>query len=189
MKGQTQNGVVLWVALVVLVIMMAATAVILRNTSVGQNIAGNLGFKQNADTVGEQGAEAAQAWLVDPARTPAFLEQDRPGYFATWSGGAGAAPTFDPVTFDWEGMGAIESTANDGTGNRVFYVIHRMCALPGSVTAVGQECSFPDYAVGSSHDAPGPTSLPPTKPLFRLSMRVDGPRGTQSLLQTMIYER
>jgi type II secretory pathway pseudopilin PulG len=189
MKGKRQEGVVLWVSLVVLVIMMAATVIIMRNTSVGQNVAGNLGFKQNADTVGEHGAEAALAWLIDPAQTPVVLEQDQPGYYATWNGGAGANPTFDPLTFDWDGAGAIQSTANDGTGNSVFYVIHRMCALPGPVTAVGQECSFPDYAVGSSHDAPGPTAILPTKPLFRLSMRVVGPRGTESHLQTMIYER
>lgn len=199
MSRHKQQGVVLYVALVVLVVMMAATVAILRSTSSGQNIAGNIGFKQNAETVSGQGTEAARAWLMAPAQTDLALGADSPaaGYFATWNGGTTPlGTTFDPLNpavFDWAisggGQNAVQATANDGTNNEVRYVIHRMCPNLGSTTAPGQNCAFPPPSIaGGIHDGALPSGTVLTKPFYRISVLTTGPRGTVSVTQTMVFE-
>lgn len=203
MSRHKQQGVVLYVALVVLVVMMGATVAILRSTSSGQNIAGNIGFRQNAESVSGEGTEMARAWLMAPAQTDLILGADitAQGYFATWNGGvltAGAAfNPVDPAVFNWKVAGeslpgpvvAIRATLDDGTGNEVRYVIHRMCPALGSTTAVGQECAFPPPPVTwGSHWGSGPAATTLTKPFFRITVRTTGPRNTVSVTQTMLFQ-
>ena len=201
MNRHKQQGVVLYVALVVLVIMMAATVAILRSTSSGQNVAGNIGFKQNAETVADRGTEFARAWLMNPVRTDVILGGDdsAAGYFATWNGGViPAGQAFDPhnlANFSWVVAGepgtpvAVQVTTNDGTNNEVRYVIHRMCPLAGSTTAPGQDCAFPPQPLRPTVDnGQGPADPQLTKPFYRITVRTTGPRGTVSVTQAMLYE-
>ena len=176
--ARRQQGVVLYVALVVLIAMMLAGVAMLRSVGTGVAVAGNLSFKQNALLAGDRGVEAAVPWLV--AQTVGTLQSDVPahGYFATWDEG------FDPRSFDWSGAAVQEATADDGAGNRVRYVIHRMCKLPGSPLGGvgGQECStYGDIVRVSTGAGVAP------RPLFRVTSRVDGPRNTVSYVQVVVY--
>ena len=55
-----QKGISLIVVLLVLVVMLTTTIGILRNSNASLGIVGNLGFKQNATSVSDQGVEAAR---------------------------------------------------------------------------------------------------------------------------------
>lgn len=188
MGRNKQQGVVLWVSLVVLVVMMAATVAILRNTSGGQNIAGNLGFKQNSVTVSDLGVEAAGSWLL--LNLGPILDAHSPGqgYFATFNGDLPSPQVFDPFTHDWAAK-SVQTTADDGTGNRVNYVIHRLCVSTGNV--VGQECSFADIDEDGKRDQSRgslPSGNTPVHPYFRVTVRVIGPRGTVTYIQTVVRD-
>jgi type IV pilus assembly protein PilX len=193
---KAQQGIALIVVMIILMIMLIGAMGILRNTNVGLGIAGNLGFKQNATSVSDQGVEAARAWLIaqDPLTlylTP--VASDSVAYFATMT------PGFNPDTYVWTTKGnSVISTANDGTGNQVRYVIHRMClregspsfrALPGPPASAAQECVHPTVNQSGSRQlgGAGVGIKAPVTPLYRVTVRTDGPRNTMSQIQVMIY--
>ena len=190
-----QQGVVLYVALVVMIVMMLAGVAMLRSVGAGVGVAGNLSFKQNATLAGDRGTEAAITWIL--AQTSAILETDHPasGYYATW------VPNFDPMapysaanpaTVDWTVAPlATPAGGDDGAGNTVHYVIHRLCSLPttgvsGTVLAgVPQQCAVQGSVANSGTG--GIAAGQPAPPLFRVTSRVDGPRNTLSFVQVMVY--
>jgi type IV pilus assembly protein PilX len=178
-----QKGISLIVVLLVLVVMLTTTIGILRNSNASLGIVGNLGFKQNATSVSDQGVEAARTWLRAQAPATLLAAVAAQAYFPTWN------IAFDPETFDWDNL-SVQSTANDGTGNRVRYVIHRMCALAGATDVANQECVSPTSVSGNGSKqlgGEGNVFNESLIALFRVTVRVDGPRNTVSYTQAMIY--
>lgn len=189
-QRQRQQGVVIIIAIVAIVAMTFAVFAMLRTTSGNLAIAGNLAFKQNATSAGDLGVETARQWLI--AQTPATLNADIPveGYFATW------APAFDPLTYAWTNANSKSATSDDGAGNQVWFVIHRLCSTVGSFTATGQECVRPSSlnALGSGSAIGGGGggvggAIPPSmsQPYFRVTAQVRGPRSTLSYVQVIMY--
>lgn len=184
MIKKPQQGIALMVVMIVLVIMLTGALSILRNTNVGLGIAGNLGFKQNATSVSDQGVEAARAWLLAQPPANLFVAQTAQAYFETMT------PGFNPDTYAWAVAGnSVISTVNDGTGNQVRYVIHRMCLLTGSPSFAGQECVRPTASANGSRQlgGGGVGIRAPATPLYRVTVHTDGPRNTMSHIQVMIY--
>lgn len=184
-----QHGVVLWISLVVLVVLLAASTLIVRNTTLGQGIAGNLGFKRNATLAGDLGTEAARAWLVGQFGNSEALQQDiaSGGYYATWGTGYD-----DPAAFPW-GNAVL---AGGGSGNQVRYLIHRMCRYAGPTSGtvpapagVLQECVYISNADGDKTGGSQASVFPSAakSPFYRVTSRVVGPRGTVSFVQSMLY--
>lgn len=187
-----QQGVVLWVSLFVLLIMMATTIGVLRGSFGGMSIAGNLGFRKSATSDADLGIEQARAWILG---NTASLQADNAGtgFYSTWVNN-----TFNPGQFNWApgvtSAAAINPNAGQ-TGNAVQYVIHRMCQLPGAtsgnVTVAGggqapQVCVSP-----ASGEDDGPSEgfqMPGTvRPMYRITVRVEGPRSTVSFVQGMVF--
>ena len=202
-----QRGIVLYVALVVMVIMMLAGVAVLRSVGSGQGVAGNLAFKQNATSAGDLAATAAAVYLkpASPALPPSTvtLGVDLPaqGYLAEWGPSATSPPdplcypppllpypTFDPNTFLWDTCPAVvQATADDGTGNRVRYVIHRMCAVAGPNVAPNVCVSVMDNnTLGAGGGGTGSVAAPILSPYFRVTTRIDGPRHAVSYTQVMM---
>jgi type IV pilus assembly protein PilX len=201
-----QEGIVLIVAIIAIVAMSFAVYAMLRTTTGSQGIAGNLAFKKNATSAADMGMEAARIWLLPP-QTVNTLAADQPtsGYFSTWD------RNFDPFTYPWNpGTNAVEVTANDGAGNRVMYVIHRLCAITGSFTLPNQECVRPsanDNRGGTGTPRSGGavsggsggtiggggsgtvlgTSTASAASYFRITTRVEGPRNTLSYTQVIMF--
>ena len=182
----------LYVSIVILIAMTLAGLLMMRTTSVNLSVAGNLAFKQNSTSVADVGVESARAWLTDPATTAAMRNSDQitggtaRGYYSSWQAG------FNPLTFDWSGNNSFQVTADDGTGNDVRYVIHRLCALANTaVDDPTQQCvtTPADAAQGNSNIgvSAGNTNLPTTiQPYFRITVRVAGPRNTLSYIQVIM---
>ncbi|MEI8324710.1 MAG: hypothetical protein WCH44_04970 [Betaproteobacteria bacterium] len=192
-----EQGVVLYVALVAMIAMMLAGVAMLRSVAAGVGVAGNLAFKQNASLAGERGADKAVEWLralpVATASTTLQAHDAANGYMAIGvpsvdSVTANVVNTFDPFTFDWDNATtptAQQATADDGAGNRVRYVMHRLCkALGSSQPSSAQECAV-FGAVLKDPTTGLPIGAPP-RPLFRVTTRVDGPRNTVSYVQVVV---
>lgn len=182
-----QQGVVLWVALFVLLIMMATTIGVLRSSLGGLSISGNLGFRKSATTAADGGIEQARAWLL--GNNGALLADSATnGYYADWATG------FNPNQFNWN-AGVTSAAAGGQNGNALQYVIHRMCAFSGAtfgnVTVSGggqapQVCVSP--SVGEDDGPSDRFELPGTsRPLYRVTVRVLGPRDTVSFVQGMVF--
>ncbi len=192
-RGTRQSGVVLYVALVVMVGMMLAGVALLRSVGAGQSVAGNLAFKQNATSAGDRGVNGALSYLrpASAASTPSSAElaanQPNKGYFASWD------PNFNPLTYDWDGNTSaagpvIEATANDGTGNRVRYVVHRLCANAGALSGNNCVSVMDGTTLGTAGGGASATGIapPPPPPYFRITTRIDGPRNTVSYTQVVM---
>ncbi|MDM0106022.1 hypothetical protein QTH97_13850 [Variovorax sp. J22R24] len=185
-RPASQRGVVLIVALVVLVVMTLAGLLMFRSSRTGVEVAGNIGFKQNATSLGDLGVETGRAFLMGFVSDGNPLLDDIPasGYYASWNEG------FNPLSYDWD-EASKEAIADDGTGNRVRYVIHRLCKVVGATTAPGQQCAIPSTGSGAAADKggsnPGLGAGTTGQPYYRITSRVDGPRSTVSYVQVIMF--
>ncbi len=189
--GKAEEGVVLIVALIVLVVMTLAGLAMMRQAGSGMSIAGNLAFKENATSAADSGTEAGRTFLINPTNTQALLSSDDHavgsgnGYYASW----GSTDAVDPSAFPWDNAVQLPT---DSTGNTVSYLIHRLCQQQNLLPdAPGQRCSdAPSKDPGSgkgpfSYGSSGPPPPPPT-PFFRITTKVDGPRKTVSYVQVLV---
>lgn len=209
-KIQAQRGVVLLLALIMLIAMTLAGIVMYRQIGTGLIIARNLSFKRTATVAADRGIEAARAWLV--AQTAAGLERGNvaAGYYPGWCNtllnasdipdadndgipdncGTTPAPSeFDPLNYEWTNSFVV--TNDDGAGNEVRYVIHRMCQVAGAINAAGQQCvTIGSTLAGGSHSAASYGVLPLSstfQPYFRVTTRVQGPTNTTVYTQAIMY--
>ena len=222
--GQRQHGVVLLLALIMLVSMTLAGLALYRQMGTGLIIARNLTFKRTAIVAADLGIEAARAWVAPPAATcddackaakatALLTAQQTSGnffYYPAWCNGPASATRevsagvpvncastlatadFDPLTYDWS-HAAIAST-NDGNGNEIRYVIHRLCALPGGMNIAdtpGQRCAsigVAPPAQGQNVAGYGGTGLALINmPYYRITARVQDRLNTQVYTQAIIY--
>lgn len=184
-----QHGVVLYVALIVLIVMALVGIAMMRGSGSGISIAGNLSMKQNATNVADIGTEAGRAWVI--AQNAGTLNNDQlPGYYSSW-GTVSPGTDVDPSKLDWSQSRQV--TADDGTGNQVNYIVHRLCETPNLPSnAPSQHCADINAtgdASGQSHGGigyPGPGPSIRSQPYFRISSRVIGPKNTVSYIQVVM---
>jgi len=192
--ARREQGIALITALIVLVAMTLAGLALVRSTVTSTRIAGNLAFQQAATRSADVGVEAAIAWLEDNSAGTRLHNHidiggaETTGYFARRedpaAGQSWRAYWDDVVT----GTVRINTLAVDAAGNRVSYVIHRLCNAVGDPTAgVGCEAS-PDLAGGeSSSKGSGVVALlTEAQRYYRITARVDGPRNTVSFVQVIV---
>jgi len=178
-----QQGVVLFIALIVLVAMSLAGVAMWRSIGTGVMIAGNIAIQRGAVTSSDAGIEAGRAWLM--LQTPTVLNNTQPaGYVSNWNN------IFDAATFDWTNQGTLVST--DDAGFEVRYVIHRLCSLANSGhNAPNQQCLTITESTGSSGRGGGSygvQSLGGTVYIYyRITARALGPRNTVSYTQSIMY--
>lgn len=201
-----QRGVVLFVALIVIVAMALAGLALVRSVDTNVIVAGNIAFKQGATNAADQGLEVARTWLLNNKSTLSDDQAVGTSYIANWQSTVDLTGN-DPskTDFDWNANG-YEVTANDGAGNRVRYVIHRMCAdsnkTPSATTCVtvastsgagssksGQYSGRRGYEDGGGAGGGGGfgTGLGGGTVYYRITVRVDGPRNTVSYVQGLMY--
>lgn len=194
MSMRREQGVVLFIALIVLVAMSLAGIALMRSVDTGILIAGNLGFRQNATHVGDLGIEKARSWLITNS---ASLNNDQPavsdgtGYWATMQSGLDLLGN-DPakVDYDWS-TGVGVTTPAPPAGYAVRYVINRLCASSGAPSDTGCVKSadtassasgtkgaavYGSYAISAS-----------TSALYRVTVKVTGPRNSVSYVQAVVY--
>jgi type IV pilus assembly protein PilX len=183
-KPPREQGVVLFIALIVLVAMTLAGLAMFRSVGTGVVIAGNLTFKQAATNAADRGIEAGRAWLT--AQLPANLQNDTlPGFYSDWG------QTFDPTTFDWNANGILVTT-DDGGGNEIRYIVHRLCSTANaSVNAPSQQCvTLNSSGAGGSKGGGAYGQLPLSNTIqayFRITARAVGPKNTVSYVQTIMF--
>jgi Tfp pilus assembly protein PilX len=187
-----QQGVVLFIALIVLVAMSLAGVAMVRSVDTSLGIAGNMAFKQSTIQGSDLGMKEAYAWLA--ANNTGTILQNT-------NAGAGYASN-QPPTDDWfdnskwgAGTKAANGGAADAAGNTVRYIIHRMCTQPdtaynGKNGAVDNICALNVPTSGGSSGGSmsvGSVQFQGIPQIYyRITVRVDGPRNTVSIVQTSV---
>ena len=186
-SARAQRGVVLLISLIVLVAMTLAGVAMVRSMDTTLGIAGNMAFKQATIQGSDIGTTAAYTWLgANSAGATLQNSNSTNGYFAT-------RPASEPDWFNeasWGNAYKINNLAPDAAGNRVRYIVHRMCTIAGAYNAVGNECAlyYPTSGASSGGSmAVGSTQFEGIPQLFyRVTTRVDGPRNTISIIQVSV---
>jgi hypothetical protein len=196
-----ERGAILFVALIVLVAMSLAGIALMRSVDTNVMIAGNLAFRQGATAGGDWGIEDARAWI---SAHPAQLIDEQPAgfpfYFASWQQTMdliGNNPDPNVLNYDWSlpGAGSMD-LGYDSAGNRVQYVIHRLCDKPGAPGSGIPAVNCVHSALAASPGAaPGGSNL--VQPaggrnadfgksvLYRVTVRITGPRNTVGFVQAV----
>lgn len=190
-----QRGVVLLIALVVLVAMTLSALALIKSVNMTNLISGNLAFRESAVLYAERATEHAIAWLVEKAdHSPSTLFHDD-------GGGGYLAVRKDPATGkSWEdlwrdslqdhaiSLPVVGGGETDPTGNRVEYVIQRLCEETGTPANDKAKCGKPPHEAAGGTSSVGIPSLGLTNPqiYYRVTARVKGPRNTVVYTQMII---
>ncbi len=200
-----QRGIVLFVALIAMVVLGLAAAALIRSSDTSAVIAGNLAFKDAATHAADTGVE--RAFTVLPALAAADVDVANQYFRLMRPVDASGVPTginwANVPCYDTNG-GAVAISCADGSAYRVQYVIERLCEIapiPGEpITALTDKCvAGQPFSVsgnvGNDRDSHTPSgnygvppvtgALPPTIH-YRVTVRVQGPRNTASLVQATI---
>ena len=196
---RAQRGVILFIALIVLVAMSLAGVALMRSVDTNVLIAGNLAFRQATTMLGDVGVEAARTWL---SANTSSLSSNQPGgathYWANFQQGIDfiGATTDTGDDYDWEDDGPATATSPD-PAFIIQYVIHRLCKGTGAPTGASAGCVKAYAGGGGSGPGTGGTkgaaggygggALPGTSTIYyRVTVRVQGPRNTQSFVQAIL---
>jgi len=193
--ARAQRGVVLFIALIVLVAMALASVALIRSVDTATLGAGNMILKHSAAQAAERGIGTAML-KFDPDAVP-------PGFFTTVVNADShqAAQNYCAILEPTDARGIPQVLVNGGNkacdgqplnaANQVTtpnnetlrYVIDRLCTVIGvpSQTNCTVDAVLPTGGTVGSGPALGATS-----PLYRVSVRVDGPRNTVHYAQVIL---
>jgi Tfp pilus assembly protein PilX len=181
-----QAGVVLPIALIVLVAMTLSALALIRSVNMTTLVAGNLAFRESAVLSAERSTEVALQWLVlhsGEGDTELHNNSTANGYQAVREDPANDQ-NWD--TFWNQKLAAqAKSSGVDVAGNRVSYVIHRLCDAPGA--PLPTRCSKPPINTSGDSTSGVTEVLPKSSQIYyRITTRVAGPRYTVAYTQTIV---
>ena len=188
--AQRQAGVVMIITLIALVALLAASIALVRSFDSSMLQAGSLAFKRDLVNQGERGMARAMNLLASGALAGAATIADvkKSNYSAVeLSSNADGIPVMlvDDKVYAASGMAAEDIT--DATAHvTIRYVIDRMCSQVGAASA--GSCVMAPLTTESdkSVDDRYRTVNPEKRPVYRISVRVTGPRGTQAFFQSTV---
>jgi len=182
---QHQRGVIVLVALIAMLALAYAGTALMRSVDATTAVTGNVGLSQSAVLAADVAVEHAVAALFER-----HLIADPTADDETQSYYASRQPQEDTRGIPFR-LQQLANYANDarmvdaGAGNVVRYLIERMCTGGGPAT---REACLLTPAI----DAPAPGTItqpePAPVPLFRQTIRVDGPAGTIVFVQAWLAD-
>jgi hypothetical protein len=194
-----QHGVVLLFCLIILVILLAGGVAVVRSMNSSLSSAGNLAFKRDLVNQGELAVSKAMlafrtgGGLATAAQTAVNVPAENYSATELRSNTRGipevllkktslSGPDISGATFTPTGA-AITGRSDDVT---VRYVIDRLCNSAGAFATLGNSgcVSVPSATQVTGGTAGMPKPDLPAPVIYRLSIRVDGPRDTQVFLQS-----
>lgn len=207
---RSSRGVSLLFVLIGLVILSLGAVALVRSVHTGNLVIGNLSFQQDALVASAAGTEQAIAWLQERDATGGLNDTNvASGYYSSSidaldpTGNRTSAGRMLPLV-DWLGNDCAnipQDKWNDCStkpftgarvnGNRVQWVILRMCEQPNQPAAGANICVRPaarDVAAERGRLQPGGrVGRSIASPYYRIVVRVQGPRNTVSITETLVH--
>jgi type IV pilus assembly protein PilX len=193
-----QRGVTMIFGLIALAIMMIGAAAMVRSMNTSMTVSGNLGFKRDLTNQAER-ATAAVVTLMNTGALNNELARQSTATSRNYS--AKILPTnaqgipdalVTDANFSTTGVAGNDISVTE-QGVSLRYVVDRLCVNDG--LADGSHCQMSDLGapMGGSASvthraddsaAMGGGGVLPRQTVYRLSIRVSGPRNTQAYFQT-----
>ncbi len=187
-----QHGVTLIIALIALVVLTVGAVAMTRSSDVSLRMAGNLAFKRDLVNQGERAIATALAELNSgslSAETTRNANRLASNYSASLLGSsAQGIPSVLLSETAFTAAGFTRTDINDAsTGVTVRYVIDRQCSGAGAYDIAACQAvtakAPPKSCDGINCDV---TTGAVTRPVYRISVRITGPRGNQTYTQTTV---
>ena len=211
-----QQGFVLIVALVIMVIITLSSVAMIASLRGGISASGNIAFRQAATRAADVAVDGAFQWVQTKMAAAGGLDNNlaasaAPRYYATMSAADsdckkdGVAGSFSPQMYRFSDSVVGTDTfpcaalgASSPAGYSLYYVVHRMANATGACpTPAG--CLAPAIAASSSSGAG--CSMDPTSASFcgasatttntlvyyRITIKVVGPRQNNRYIQAFVY--
>ena len=185
--GARQRGVVLIFSLIVLLILAIGAIAVLRSVGSSLLSAGNLAFHRDLVNQAEQAVSTVMTEFKTngpPLGGATTADLPAANYVST------ALPTnaqgVPLVLLSNAAFAAVGSAANILPGATpdvtIRYIIDRLCTNTGNANIINcvQSTGLPTGGTANKNTA----LAPPSATVYRISVRVDGPRNTQAFLQT-----
>ena len=174
------------VAVVVLVVSLLAAMALMRSVDTSNAIATTLTFRQSALQEAERAYVDAQQKITFSEPT-SDADQATLGYYASPQPATARSTGDIPNVLVNETSGSI-ATVSSSNGNTISYVVERLC--PSAGTSSASTCIVPGATTngGSSSNQSSDNNTFNTSPnvAFRLTVRVDGLKGTTAYVQTIL---
>lgn len=191
---RNQRGVILVITLVSLVVLLLTAIALFRSVDTGTMIAGNLALRQAAVAASDRAvAEAATALTTRQNSSTAnmWVTQAHPinNTDASISYYSNVDTTLNlTAASTWAANGpSTDLNAADGGGNQTQYLIQRMCrdanALPLETNCL---LNFVDKDNDSKKTGLPPPERPKNSVVYRITVRVSGPKNTVSYTQAFV---
>jgi len=177
-RSRFQAGIALPVMLIMLAVMLVSSIYLLRSSNSVTLATSTLAYESSLSKAADLGIHTGFQWLRTlPNRNVLWNDDVANGYVATLA--AGADQGVDNPAF-WNGSVKI----NDGAGNQVEYVIHRLCMLPGPFSAPNN-CTTMSAKSQVQSTVPIGTSLSTSSQVYQgkpqlhyvITSRIAGARG------------
>lgn len=182
-----QSGVTLFITLIALVGMTLAAIAMMRSIDTGNIVAGNLALKQGASHEADKGLNFAFNHLDSKG---ALLALDLKVNQAVYHYYASLQPDVQKPFGIPDVLETVPPVAglptNAATGNTVNFVIERMCTTTGpwaSATCITSPFGMAES--GGDVRYPG-KKLPPPQALYRVSVKVSGPKNVATYTQMVM---
>jgi type IV pilus assembly protein PilX len=195
---QRQNGVTMLFGLFALAIMMLGAAAMVRSMNTSMVMSGNLGFKRDLTNQAERAADAVMGLLTTGALSS---ETARSQHLQASNYSATMLPTnpqgiplvlVNDSQFSGAGVSSNDITVAE-QGVVLRYVLDRLCL--NTSLADASHCQMSESGApmgGNASGGPGAEDSAasggggalPLQTVYRLSIRVNGPRNTQAYFQT-----
>lgn len=198
--SQREQGLVLFLTIVVLVAMSLAAVGLMRSVLGSNRVAGNLAFQQSAAQSAHVGAETAIAWLEQKARQKASVDVSAERLSNDIAIAVGEPITYraqreDPGAGEtWEAFWQRNAVwrndlPTDAAGNTPAFMIHRLCATNGSPDVAGCEqgpSTTTDEGCGVDSEITAGGGCGKWRIYYRITVRVEGPRNAISFSQAIV---
>jgi type IV pilus assembly protein PilX len=169
-----QRGSSLIIVVILLVILMVSALALVRSSETMGAVAGNVAFKQAATDAADIGIAQATAWLAALANAEAAVAGV---YYATQQNVDG----YGLPTVDWT---PVPATAVNSF--RIQYLVERLCQGPTPVANVTAQCLTNQNQQYGSRKVGSPSYSGTTAVYYRVTVRVRGPRNSESFVQSLL---
>ncbi|WP_255365007.1 hypothetical protein [Collimonas sp. OK242] len=171
-----------------LIILMISGIALVRSFDSSLVLAGNMAFKRDLVNQGERGMSAAILSMKGSGALVSEITRESDLVTSNYSASllatdAHGIPVILLKDSAWTtaGMTAADDITDGLSGVKIRYVIDRLCSASGAASAAN--CIVSTYGdKGGTANPKRATAITP--PVYRISVRVTGPRSTQTYLQT-----
>jgi type IV pilus assembly protein PilX len=211
-----QGGLVLFFALLALAVMSIAAVALIRSVDTNALLSGNMAFRQSASATSGVSLEGITENIAKKiSLSSSIYHNPALGYYASCSQfdtqpDAKVCDGSTLMTMTWnDGNSSLVPSQTDGNneirngvdrqGNQIRYIAERMCNYTNAEVSAGaasmdsNRCLMASSSAcrangnnGNSRSKVNPCANPGSSPLYRITLRIAGPKNTLTFMQSFI---